>query len=242
MVEGEDVAILKQFQNRMFPETDIPIDTIPSASIGGWSGWNQAVGSEVLLKNSGGEGIVSYCLLDSDYFTPDVIKSRYADAKKRGISLHIWRFKELENLLLAPGAISRAIQSQTASGSILVGSEEIEKQLLKIAEALKQDLVDCVATQIHSADRKLTVGTANQRARQAVEKRWTTTADRLGVVPGKEAFSLIARWVQETHGVSISAALVAHHIQVGEMPEELRAVLTAIERCEPFPVPSCDGE
>ncbi|MEI6076827.1 MAG: AAA family ATPase [Verrucomicrobiota bacterium] len=235
MVEGEDLTLLKQFQNKVFPETSIPIDTVPASSVGGWGGWNQAVGSDILLKNAGGDGIVTYCIFDSDYHTPEAIRLRYAEANQRGISLHIWHKKELENYVLVPSAIQRAICVHLSDGSVGPTVEEVESKLEEIAEDLKQDVIDCFATHIQSADRKLTVATANQRAREQVASRWKTPEDRLGIIPGKEALSRISRWVQEEYKVSVSGILIAHHMVAKELRREMHDVLSAIEECEPFP-------
>lgn len=235
MVEGEDVVLLKQFQNKLFPETSIPIDTIPSTSVGGWGGWNQAVGSDMLLKNAGGDGIITYSIFDSDYHPTEAIRIRYAEAKQRGLSLHIWHRKELENYLLVGSAIRRAVSSQLSNGKTGPTLTEVEQKLETIAEELKQEVVDCVATHIQSADRKLTVATANQRAREIVSNRWKTHDDRMGVIPGKEAISRVSGWIQEKYKVSVSGLLIAHHMARVEVPQEMQEVLTAIEECEAFP-------
>ena len=235
MVEGEDVALLKQFQNNLFPETSIPIDTIPATSVGGWGGWNQAVGSDILLKNAAGDGIVTYSIFDSDYHPIEAIRTRYSEAKQRGLSLHIWCRKELENYLLVASAIRRAINSQLSNANNGPALTEVEQELEDIAEELKQEVIDCVATHIQSADRKLTVATANQRAREIVSNRWKTHEDRMGVIPGKEAVARVSRWVQGKYKLSVSGLLIAHHMIAEEMSQELQGVLRAIEKCEAFP-------
>ena len=188
------MTLLKQFQNKFFPDTMVPIDTIPARSVGGWGGWNLAVGSNILLENAGGEGIVTYCLFDSDYHSPDAIYARYCEAKLRGISLHIWQRKELENYLLVASAIRQDIQIQVSISDEVPDIQAVEQKLEKIAEELKQEVIDCFATQIQNADRKLTVATANQKARAIVSNRWKTHEDRMGIIPGKEALSRICHW------------------------------------------------
>jgi predicted ATP-dependent endonuclease of OLD family len=97
LVEGKDLKLLKQFQNILFPESEKPFDIIPNMPIGGWSGWPYALGSAMLLKNSGGEEIKTYCILDSDYHTDEEKTNRLADANSKSVELHIWSRKEIDN-------------------------------------------------------------------------------------------------------------------------------------------------
>ena len=90
MVEGDDIRLLKIFHNKLCPESQEPIDTIPDLSIGGWDGWHYAVGSSMFLRNAGGASIVCYCILDRDYHPDEKIEKRRAEAAQRGVELHIW--------------------------------------------------------------------------------------------------------------------------------------------------------
>lgn len=55
LVEGEDITFLKLAQNILFPQSTQPFDALPNIQLGGWSGWNYAIGSKMLLKNAFGE-------------------------------------------------------------------------------------------------------------------------------------------------------------------------------------------
>ena len=64
LLEGEDIAFLKQVQNILFPKSLQPLDMVPNMQLGGWNGWGHAIGSKLLLKNAVGEDIIVYCILD----------------------------------------------------------------------------------------------------------------------------------------------------------------------------------
>ena len=234
MVEGDDIGLLKHLQNAVFPKSKVPIDTIPSRSIGGWGGWSYAVGSEMFLENAGGEGIVNYCILDSDYHTPEEIDERLRDAITRNISLHVWQKKELENYLLVPEAIHRLIHEKIAAGKATPTLYAVKKELKKIVADLLDDTVDSYATCIYVRDRKLAVATANQRAREVVSNRWNNLTERLGVVGGKKAFARVAVWSQKSFGVSLGATGLAVVLKPEEINNEIREVLLALERNKPF--------
>jgi AAA domain, putative AbiEii toxin, Type IV TA system/AAA domain len=99
LVEGKDLYLLKIFHHALFPRSKGSIDTIPNMAVGGWGGWNYAVGSSMFLRNSVGEEVVTYCVLDSDYHASEEIEGRLRDATMKGVELHIWRRKEIENYL-----------------------------------------------------------------------------------------------------------------------------------------------
>ena len=81
--------------------------------IGGWSGWPYALGSAMFLRNAADERIRVYCLLDSDYHTPQQITARLAQAADAGVDLHIWKRKEIENYLLVPRPFSASSLSES---------------------------------------------------------------------------------------------------------------------------------
>lgn len=235
MVEGDDLALLKPIQDALFPNSPIPIDTIPARSIGGWGGWNFAIGSGEMLENAAGDGIVSYCLLDSDFHSREEIQARLSEAKKKSISLHVWSRKEIENFFLVPSAIQRLIETLIESGKNAPPTvEEVEQAIEDIAEDLREEVVDCLATSIQQADRKITVATANQRARAVIGARWKTQKGRFGVIPGKRAISSVATWAQKKFKVSIGVTAIAHTLRQGEIDEELNDVVSAIEKGIPF--------
>ena len=58
LVEGDDITILKRFQNALAPATEVPLDTI-SMPVEGWGGWNHAIGSAMLLQKAAGQGLLA---------------------------------------------------------------------------------------------------------------------------------------------------------------------------------------
>jgi predicted ATPase len=103
-IEGDDLELMHYFQDVLFPHTSEPIRSFPHVSVGGWGGWNYAIGSSMLLRNAFGQRICVYSIFDRDYHTEEEINARYKQAKDREIYLHIWEKKELENYLLIPSA------------------------------------------------------------------------------------------------------------------------------------------
>lgn len=234
IVEEKDLALLKQFQNKLVPNTSVPIDAIPATSIGGWGGWSRAIDANLFLKNASGEEVVVYCILNSDCRSQDNINARYQEANENGISLHVLSKRELENYLLVPAAMHRAICSQLRNREAWPSIEKVEAFLEDLAEQGKESVIECLAAAIYGEQKDATAETCNRSARETVATWWANPGTKFAKMPGKETFSRIANWAHVNYEVTISELLVANHLIAEELPKELRSVLLAIEAGKPF--------
>ena len=230
IVEGKDVDILKRIQNTLFPYSNEPFDMIPSLSIGGWGGWNRAIGSKLMLKNSGQENIITYCILDSDYHTSDEINSRQEQAVKNNISLKIWSKKEIENYLVVPSAIKRLIEKNS---NYKISEKEIINKIDELTEELKDDYLDILMDKVHIELRRknkfIEPSTARKKANALLGANWSKKYD---ILSGKMMLKKIGNWTNETFGVSINSNKVAQELMASEIPFELKNVISKIEKKE----------
>ena len=234
LVEGYDLTFLKAFQDVLFPESSQPIDALPSMPIGGWGGWQYAIGSAMLLQNEAGESITTYCLLDSDYHTPEEIQERQMQAKERRVQLHIWSRKEIENYMLSATLIQRVINQSVSRRTVPPTVAEVEEKLREIGESLRQEVLDGLATEIWASDHKLALGTVNKRARERIETTRKQEGHFLSLVSGKSAISRLAQWSQSEFGVQLNALKLAQKMDPSELATEVQCVITAIETLQPF--------
>jgi hypothetical protein len=233
-VEGDDIGILKHLHKSLFSLASEPLDLIPNIAIGGWGGWNYAVGSSMLLKNAVGDEITIYCLFDRDYRSDEEIQERSQDAKKRNVQLHVWKRKEIENYLFVPGAIQRIIDREIRSKTAPPELTGIVDQANMIAEELKDQTVDALADALIHRDKKSGLTVANTRARERVKAAWQSSESRLAIISGKELISRLSAWSQDAFGVSISVAKLAQELKTEEIATEVVDVLAAIENGKAF--------
>jgi hypothetical protein len=235
LVEGKDMGLLKHFHSTLFPEAELPLDAIPCLPIGGWSGWPYAVGSSMTLKNAVGDRIATYCILDSDYHSNEEIRERYIEALDRGVNLHVWNRKEIENFLLNPKAIRRVLAARIKTGEV-PSEGELRKKLLELCEAERRSIEDGFASALIQANRKLDVITANRTARSHVEQMWQSEDTRLAIAPGKNLLSELSKWTQGEFGVTFGPPAIARQMKQSELPDELTDVIRAIEEGSSFPL------
>jgi hypothetical protein len=234
LVEGKDFRLLSDFFDVLFPGDQDGLSAIPNMSIGGWTGWPYAIGSSMLLSNSDGESIAVYCILDSDYHTASQIEVRRDQASRAGIRLHIWARKEIENYIIVPTAIVRAIEDRVAKRTRPPNLAEVESEIDRAIELFEDEAFDAISNEILLDNRALGQVGANKAARKLMSQSWTDRDSKLNVVSGKSVFNHIARWSQEQFGVSLNPPLIIRSMRPSEVALELRKVLEAIAKGEEF--------
>lgn len=232
LVEGKDLKILKQFQNMLFPDAKEPFDSIPHMSIGGWGGWSYAVGSSMFLQNSMGEKIITYCILDSDYHTLEEKEERHNEARSRGVHLHIWSQKEIENYLVVSTVIHRLICRRLSARIAPPTPKEIDAQVLKLALEMEEDIFDAISAEILARQRSLGQGGANKLARKVIKDEIDRAGNFLSLVSGKEILSRLSQWCQAEFRVSFNAIAIAREMNADDIAEEMRKIVAAIENGE----------
>ncbi len=234
VVEGDDIPILSYLHETLFPRSTISLSTLTSVSIGGWSGWQRAIGSAtVLMKNSPNKGMVVYCILDPDYRLDETLDARRKEASPAGINLHIWSKKELENYLIVPAAILRIIEEGRRGGTS-PSIEVVHEALLNACESLKTDAFDTMSDEYHQTNKSHTVGKGNEYARARIEANWHNLESKTSIVGGKKLVTAMSKWSQENFGVGFNSRRLARKLIRAELAPEVVSVLTAIEERKPF--------
>jgi hypothetical protein len=233
LVEGKDVYLLKCTQNILYPDAKDPFDALPNVSIGGWGGWSYAIGSSMLMENAIGEDVVVYCILDSDYHTDEEITDRLHDADTKRIQLHIWKQKEIENYILIPEAVARAIGAGQPVGR-RPEPEELRECIETIADTFKDEVIDGLVEARIQRNRRLTYKSVIGPVREYVEEHWTSFEGKRAIVPGKKVVSRLFESIQREFGVSVTQGGVARALRRTEVSDEMKAVVDAIEHNREF--------
>jgi hypothetical protein len=227
LVEGNDLSALGEFQKVLEPRSTDSLELVPNMEIGGWSGWPYVIGSQLFLRNAAGEEIKMYCVLDRDYHTESEINERNEQARTKGICLHIWKKKEIENYMLSPAAIRRVVNAWPERNRDVTESE-VAQELERISERLKTDVFDALSNEFLLRDRREGLPLANRKAREYLDTMWRTAEGRLSVIPGKRAFSMMADWTQANVNVSLSKSKTIAAMTIADVPDEIKEVIAML--------------
>ncbi|HLO71616.1 MAG TPA: AAA family ATPase [Flavipsychrobacter sp.] len=231
VIEGEkdDIKLLSIFQSKIFPDSFEQFDILPKIFVEGWGGWQRVIGSNKVFKENKST-ISLYCIFDSDYHLPDEISERLDEAKRQEINLHVWEKKEIENYLLVPSAITRAVTK--SKKRVAISDEEVSLKIEEICDSLKDGIIEDYATSIQSRDKGKVAGTAYKEARAFVNEIWEI--DKYSIVPGKKVISLLCQWTNEYYKVSINKFAIAREMLRLEIPQEIIDVISRIETRDDF--------
>ena len=151
---------------------------------------------------------------------------------------HIHSKKELENFLLIPDALSRAVTQRLAeqnkrTGSSTLFSENIQTLLLTITDALKHDVqaqyLKRQHTFVKSFNRALDDSTITSQLLSAFDNKWSNLYSRLDIVPGKEVVSRLNAHLQNTYGVTITPNLIIGAMTETDVASEIKAIISSLD-------------
>ena len=217
LVEGADLSFLKMVHDKMYPNAEFSLDEIPNSSIGGWDGWPYAIGHTMMARNALGQKVRVYCILDSDYRVPAEIDDRKDEARTRGVELHIWSKKEIENYFLNPNVIARVICARDSHWNSVSVATDVRDHIADIAFAMEESVFDAYATKFRDLYPRKGVTSANRSARKLLESTFESAESALDLVSGKKVLRELSGRVHKKYGRGVSLRHILKEIR----PEEV---------------------
>jgi hypothetical protein len=175
-------------------------------------------------------------IYDRDYFCAEEIEEVEAVLSRTLRLAHVHNRKEIENYLLIPAAldraIARALSDRQRRGEAISVSLPVAASLLReITDPMRDDvqsqLIARRTTYLRTTGRDLADLTRETLA--AFSERWSDLNTRLELVPGKEVLRLFRDAVQRSSGLSITEARIVDAIHVDEIPQDLRTLIDGID-------------
>ena len=183
--------------------------------------------------------IASAVVFDRDYRSVAECSEVEGTLKKYCVFARIHSRKELENFLLNPAALRRAIearlQEQTERTGKSTSFTENMAELLEQVTAPMRNMVlaRCLERRRISekhVNREVAEETIFQQAMEEYDGCWSNIWERLKLVPGKETFAKLNKWLQEAYGVTISTTLVIECFRKDEIDPEMVELVDLIDK------------
>lgn len=236
-VEGKDFQIFSRFARRLGLDAVANRSDFAVVPVEGFNPQKVkdfAAGMEATL----GSKLLKMAIFDRDY---------RCDAEVLKITTELERFcwhavvhdrKELENFLLHPRALERAIQKrlkqrQRDDGAIVSFSEDVSILLMRLADTFKNQVQARIVSARQHFERTnrstLDAVTISESAMNEFDLKWASTEGRMAMVPGKELFSALNGYLQHNHGIALSPIIVADSFLRDEVYPNLLALLGKLD-------------
>jgi len=215
-VEGKDFQILSRFARRLGLEAVANRSEFAVIPVNGFNPQKVkdfALGMETTL----GVKLLKVAIFDRDF---------RCDGEVAGITSALQKFcwhvvvhdrKELENFLLQPTVIDRAIRKRLNEAQrkepVPAFNEDVSLLLMKLTDALKNRVQARLVASREQFERASRSGahlvTISEAAMNDFDQKWGCVDSRMRLVPGKEVFTELNGYLQSSYKISLSANFVA---------------------------------
>ena len=243
-VEGDDdFRLLRRFARRLGLSELAAGFGITALESGGFGSWQRITTLAQGIAQALGTPLTIGAVYDRDYFSEEEIAT-VASALSGSLKLaHIHERKEIENYLLVPDALDRAIQRAatdrvTRSGGV-VGLEipKSAELLREITDPLRDEvqsqLIGRRASYLRSSGKD--VADLTRQTLGWFSPRWEDLGARLSLVPGKEVLKAFRDKIQKLANVSLTDVRIIDAMHRDEIPPDLQALVHKIEKFRTLP-------
>jgi hypothetical protein len=237
-VEGiDDFRIIRRFARQLgLIELAAGTGLTPVESEG-FSSWERIPsfvwGIEKTFKSS----LRIAAIFDRDYWSQEEIDTVCALLSEKLQLAHIHARKEIENYLLVPEVLKRAVtkalsEKARRTGEILSEPEPIAQTLDRITKPQKNELqgqyIEKRAKYLERAKRDR--ATITTETIGWFESKWENINTRMEIVPGKEVLRQLREEFQSEYGITITDFRIIDEFKRAEIPDDIFSLIENLEK------------
>jgi energy-coupling factor transporter ATP-binding protein EcfA2 len=236
-VEGKDFQILARFASKLniravAMRSDFAV--VPTQGFNPTRAKIFREGVEATLDSK----IAVALLFDRDYRSDSELAEELTELQAFCEYAHIHSKKELENFLLVPDALNRAITQRIAERNSRIGgeaifSDDIKALLSEITNTMRHDVAAQFLKRQHqvvkSLNRELDDATVTSQLLAVFDKKWGQLDSRLDMVSGKLVLARLNAHLQDKLSVTITPALIIDSMQISEIATEMKDIISALQ-------------
>jgi len=236
-VEGEhDFSIIRRFAHLMEYQELAAASDITPVSTGGFTSWEKIHAVAWGLEKTLGQSMLLAAVFDRDYWCDEELNHILTELQSKLSFAHIHSSKEIENYLLVPEAIDRAIKTAIndrlrRGGSVDQELEPATNILLRLTEAKKSELLGQYVAKRTEFLRQTgkDPATLASESISTFERDWSNLRLRLSRVDGKEILRELRNEVQQRWKVNFTDARIISNVPVDLIAEDMAGLLRGLE-------------
>jgi hypothetical protein len=242
-VEGKDFQLLSRFARKL--DRHILANRSDFAVIP-VEGFNPAKVRDFILgmETTLGTRVVTGVIFDRDYRSEEECSKEVSLLEKHSVFARIHGRKELENFLLLPKPLQRAIEHRIIERNKRTGSneafnEDVEELLGRLTDPLRYKVEAKYLARRRPFEKSKTPGyedsSIDEKLMIEFNERWMDAEQRRLLVPGKETLANLNGYLQEKYSVTVSASLIIECFKREEIEEEMISLIDQLEEFRKHP-------
>ena len=231
--EGQDFKIVRRLAatcgyKGLADTTDLVV-----LQVGGFSQWRKVEDAAWTFQKLLDINIRIGALFDRDYLSEEQISDFLKSIRKTVPATFVLGRKEIENYLLHPAVLSRAVEkrlNETGRNGKL-GEKAATTLLNKVANQFKSLVVGQISSERAKFTRgKIDPSVAIKEGAEIVDSAWGDLDGRIRLAPGKQVLSKLNHNLQTRFGVSVSGLNLASNIRRSEIPDDLNEIFKSFDK------------
>ncbi len=232
-VEGTDGRLLRRLAARFGFNSLNDSSAVPIIKLGGFSRWPLAEHAVWAFKEILGLEIDIFCVFDRDYRSDEEVTAFLDRLNDKSIQAHVLKRKEIENYLLEPGVLCKALakrlqerKSEIAAPSL----ERVEELIMGITEVLKDEVFSQRSSKLNKFKKGtgLDEATIIKQAYRNADKIWKTLEGRIEISPGKQVLSDLNYMLQNEFSASLTQVGIVTSFNKENLPSDLHELLQTL--------------
>ena len=232
-VEGDDdFRLLRRFARKLgMPELSAGLGITPLCS-GGFDSWQRITTLAAGISDALGASLTIGAIYDRDFFCKEEI-TQVSEVLAKHLTLsHVHERKEIENYLLVPTALDRAIERAVSERAVRTSVKcQALPQSADILKQISDPLKDEVQSQIIARRVNFLRGSGKDIADITRETltwftpRWDDLDSRFFLLPGKDVLRKFRDHIQSKVGVSLTDSRIIEAMHKDEIPADMVCLL-----------------
>lgn len=237
-VEGDyDYKIIRRFARQLGLKELASGNEITTFESGGFTFWDRIKNFAWGFKSTLETSLQIGAIFDRDYWCDEQLSQIKNELDEHLAFSHIHRRKEIENYLLVPSVIERALRKAIRerarrTGGDIIEIDSVHKLLEQITEPMKIKLqAQYVQKRVdYHKGGKLDGATIGEETLEIFENNWNDIESRMEIVKGKEVLALLRSEFQSKYSISITDFKIIDEFTPTEIPEDLRDLLFSLDK------------
>lgn len=190
------------------------------------------------IESTLGAKVITSAVFDRDYRSADECSIEIAMLREGCWFACIHLRKELENFLLSPQPLSRAVARRVTERNRRAGTAIcFDEDMFELLSSLTESMRHRVQAHYLARRRLFEQSRRNGRDDSTIEEQllvefddvWNDAEKRLLIVPGKETLSALNAYLQDKYGVTVSISSIVDSFRMDEVPDEMKNLLYSFD-------------